>query len=947
MDTLPPSLRLPYFRYWGKARPSAAGPRWHLLAYHCLDVAAVGQVYLLQAPGMLNWLKEQLAVDDEDALVSWLVFWLALHDLGKFSLSFQAQRADLMGELQGAVPTHSQTGVRHDSLGMQCWSEHILPLAEGEGWFGIDSDIDEGLASWARAVTGHHGQPPLNSVPHLQRHFRQQDTEAAKLFATEARQLLLTPDAASLPSRSGTRFEKVSRELSWWVAGLAVLADWIGSNSEIFSYRDQADEDMGSYWPHALTMARRALRESGTLPSMNQGVLGFQALFPRIQQPSPLQSWAIDVPLLPGPQIHLLEDVTGAGKTEAAVMLAYRLMTDCGAEGFFIGLPTMATANAMYSRIADIYARLFADPRASLVLAHGGRHLVEEFAASVIAPGCDEGDARQQDESATRRCQRWLADHNKRALLSPAGIGTVDQALLGALQSKHQSLRLLGLARKVLIIDEVHACDHYMQRTLETLLQFHARAGGSAILLSATLTLRMKAALLRAFARGCGQAVLAPQALQYPLASSWSSADPDSLAEAAIATRRDVRRCVHVRYESERSAVLKGIVEALSAGRCVAWIRNTVADALEAQADMAALWPAERITLFHARFALGDRLDTEQKVLSLFGRDSRPEQRSGQLLIATQVAEQSLDVDLDLVVSDLAPIDRLIQRAGRLRRHVRDALGARLLEAGATDQRGEPWLWVLGPAWSEEPPADWFKKAFPKVARVYEHHGQLWLTARALQAGLLRMPDDARALIETVFGDDSELPAGLQRSANQAEGKAYGDAAQAMQNSIKLAKGYAREGLEWAADSVTPSRLGEDSIEVLLGRWEGDTLLPWCQRGSSHDWAYSTVKVAKRLIAEAVPPLSPARQTALQAQLERLPGGGQWVVLLALEPEGGRFTAQARSNRSDGESKVETWSYSDVIGLTKLQTPRAIAPGVAPHTCGEQVPSRPSLGSSP
>lgn len=916
MDTPSASVDASYFQYWGKARPLDDAAQWHLLPYHCLDVAAVGQIYLENSSGLVAWLKVQLALEDDNAVISWTVFWLALHDLGKFSLSFQAQRADVMGELQGNPATHSQTGIRHDSLGMQFWIDEVLPLAEDEGWFGVDLDSDDGLACWARAVTGHHGQPPLNHVSRLSLHFRPQDTRAAKQFSQAARALLLSPAAATIPELCASRFEQISRELSWWIAGLAVLADWVGSNADVFSYREQADATMAEYWPQALTLARQALQESGALPSPRPGAVGFQTLFPGIQMPSPLQAWAIDAPLNAGPQLHLLEDVTGAGKTEAAVMLAHRLMTNCGAEGFFIGLPTMATANAMYSRIAKVYELLFSGDLASLVLAHGGRKLVEEFAASVIVPGRDEGDARQLDESATRRCQRWLADHNKRALLAPAGIGTVDQALLGALQSKHQSLRLLGLARKVLIVDEVHACDPYMQRTLETLLEFHARAGGSAILLSATLTLRMKASLLRAFARGCGQDAMPPQSLQYPLATSWSSADPSVLIEAPLATRPDVRRGVHVRYEQGRAAVLKGIADALAAGCCVAWIRNTVADALEARAEMATLWPAEHITLFHARFALGDRLDIEQKVLDRFGPDSTPDRRSGQLLIATQVAEQSLDVDFDLVVSDLAPIDRLIQRAGRLRRHVRDASGQRLQEPGASDQRGAPWLWVLGPAWSETPPADWFKKAFPKVARVYENHGQLWLTARALRGGLLRMPDDARELIEAVFGDDSELPPGLQRSADQAEGKAYGDAAQAAQNSIKLAKGYLREGLEWAADSVTPSRLGEDTIEVLLGRWDGDALLPWCHRVTAHDWAYSTVKVAKRLIAEAVPPASAARLAIWQAQLEHLPGGGKWVVLLALEPKAGRYQARATGLAKRGEAPRETvWVYDTTAGL--------------------------------
>lgn len=907
-----------YFPYWGKARPEAEGPDLHLLAYHCLDVAAVGRVYLQRAPALLAWLSNQLGFADRAQLCDWVTFWLALHDLGKFSITFQGQRADLVERLQGEAPNNvGLAGVRHDSLGMQFWTDHVQLRAEDGAWFGDDLDVFDGIRCWAQAVTGHHGQPPLINVGHLSHHFRPRDAAAAQAFVNAARELLLPVGAAALPAAVGAQaFERISRELSWWIAGLAVLADWMGSNASIFKYRDTPSTSLPDYWQEALRLADIALLQSGVMPPARQAPRPFSELFPTIRQPSPLQNWAASVEITPGPQIHLLEDVTGAGKTEAAVTLTHRLMASGCADGFFIGLPTMATANAMYGRIAGVYDLLFANP-ASLVLAHGRKTLVEDFAASVIESGRDEGDASQLDESATRRCARWLADHNKRALLAPAGVGTVDQALLGALQSKHQSLRLLGLMRKVLVIDEVHACDAYMQRTLEVLLEFHAHAGGSAILLSATLTQRMKTALLKAFAKGCEHRVPALAATAYPLATSWSAAQPDTAVETAIATRPDVRRTVNVRYETDQSSVVAGIAAALAAGQCVAWIRNTVGDALEARAALAAHVPAEHITLFHARFTLGDRLDIEDAVLRTFGPGSGPAERAGRLLIATQVAEQSLDIDLDLVVSDLAPIDRLIQRAGRLRRHVRDASGRRLAEPGATDQRGEPCLWVLGPLWTDTPAASWFKQPFPKAAGVYPHHGQLWLTAKALLKGRFTMPDDARPLIETVFGDEGDVPKGLQGNANQAEGKAYGDASLADLKSVKLANGYVRKGMEWDPDTVAPSRLGEDTIDVLLGRWEGDQLKPWrADKPPQHAWAYSTVRVAKRLIAAAATEQSPAREAAKQAQLETLPGGGKWVVLLALESVAGRCLARAQAVAKEGQPpRIDVWTYDADSGL--------------------------------
>ena len=920
-----------YFSYWGKARPSDVGPDMHLLAYHALDVAAVGDVYLQRSPALLAWLAQQLGQTDLDATRAWVVFWLSLHDLGKFSISFQGQRADLVERLQGVAPVSlGAAGVRHDSLGMVFWSAHVQPQAQREAWFSDNPEYAEGLDFWARAVTGHHGQPPLEHVSHLGRHFNPKDVDAALDFAGAMRTLLLPRQAAGVATAlDANAFELVSRELSWWLAGLAVLADWIGSNAEIFKYRGTPDLALQDYWQQALGLATLALEQSEVLPSERQPERAFQQLFPSIQTPSPLQTWAASVALAPGPQIHLLEDVTGAGKTEAALMLAHRLMAQGCADGFFIGLPTMATANAMYERVAQVYGQLFPSVP-SLVLAHGRKTLVESFATSVVRPGHDENDVCQLDESATRRCSRWLADHNKRALLAPAGVGTIDQALLGALCSKHQSLRLLGLWRKVLVVDEVHACDAYMQKTLEKLLEFHACAGGSAILLSATLTQQMKSSLLQAYGQGLGYRGRALGAMAYPLVTTWAPHSALVATEVPLATRPEVRRTVQVHYASDPAAVLEHITAALAAGQCVAWIRNTVGDALAAYDDMALRIPVEHILLFHARFALGDRLDREDAVLDAFGTHSGPQQRAGRLLIATQVAEQSLDIDADLVVTDLAPVDRLLQRAGRLRRHVRDAQGQRLMAPGAQDERGPACLWVLGPVWTPTPSASWFREAFPKSTKVYPHHGQLWLTARALQAGAFTMPDDARALIEGVFGPDAEVPESLERNAQQAEGAAFAEASQAHMLSAKRQSGYCRaqRGLDWEAETVAPSRLGEETVDVLLARWDGNVLQPWCiDKAPRHAWAYSTVRVARRLIGQAAEESVLERVLARKNLSEQLPGGGKWVVVLGLDSREGLFEGTALAGKAGQAQDPVIWIYDSRRGLRREDAPGSKPPG--------------------
>ena len=499
------------------------------------------------------------------------------------------------------------------------------------------------------------------------------------------------------------------------------------------------------------------------------------------------------------------------------------------------------------------------------------------------------------------------------------------------LHSKHQSLRLLGLLRKVLVIDEVHACDVYMQGVLEVLLAFHARAGGSAVLLSATLPQRMKQGLLAAFARGAGQA--APQATDagYPLVTSWSAGAAKPLVQCQINTRPDVQRRVNVHSSSDTADVVAAIAQALAEGHCVCWVRNTVADALAAFAQFQpyfqARMAADKLLLFHARLTLRDRLDTEAQVLANFGKDSTAAQRAGRLLIATQVVEQSLDVDFDLLVTDLAPIDRIIQRAGRLRRHRRAPDGTPLSDPAAPDQRGQPWLWVLTPLWTDAPDARWFKAAFPKAAAVYAHHGQNWLTARALRGGegaadgSFTMPDDARRLIEGVFGADADIPPGLDANAIAAQGKGFADLTQAQMNTLTLSQGYQRGGIDWWADAQTPSRLGEASSTVTLARWVDGRLRPWADEPHHrpHGWAYSSLRLAERLIAATAPAADAQQQAALDATLAELPAQGRWTVLLplALTPQGWTGEALAAPRQGLAARRLR-WCYDAPTGLRLL-----------------------------
>ena len=855
-----------FFLYWGKAKPGLDGAAaFHSLPLHCLDVAATALVYVRQTAPLKNLLMQSFAFTSEAELESWLIFWLALHDVGKFSAAFQSQRFDLLQQLNPAASPHVYT-LRHDSLGMVFWDELLQETAIPQGWFGDKAeDYQDGLNFWMRAVTGHHGAPPKENHISLSQHTDQNRDYAAVLafIAALDTQILPIPLRNLTPRLPHDDFTARSSILSWWLAGLAVLADWIGSNTDFFPYHETAPTNLANYWQTAQDQATAALAKSEIQTRARREVLELRDIFPHIKTPSPLQAWAATVEISPGPQLHLLEDVMGAGKTEAAILLAQRLfVADC-ADGFFIGLPTMATANAMYARIAKVYQRLFHDAT-SMVLAHGQSDLVPEFAASVLREGPQENDPDQNDESASARCSNWLADHRKRALLAPAGIGTIDQAMLAVL------------------------C---------RLLEFHATLGGSAILLSATLPQHMKQQLVNAFARGREQGAGALACPAYPLATTWREDAP--VCETPLATRPDICRTLLVTYLDSEVRVLDLIRTALQNGQAVCWMRNTVADAMAAHRQFAAELPPERLTLFHARFTLAARLATEQAILRDFGRDSTPAQRAGKLVIATQVAEQSLDADWDVVISDLAPIDRLLQRAGRLQRHTRDVPGGRT-----------PRLYVYGPAYTPEPPANWYRQTLPGAAVVYSKHVESWLTAQLLQEGKIALPGDARRLIEAVFNPQQELPVGLLANADKAQGEDYSDQAQAISNLLNLASGYVRGNMDWWEEGQTPSRLGEASGPVVLLRWQSDTLQPWFSHPNPRAaLAYSSVRMALRLIKTSAP--DAARQQIIEQWLQSQPGQGKYLVVLPLQESEQGWIGQAL----DGKGKLRTWRYSDQVGL--------------------------------
>ena len=871
-----------FFGYWGKAGKQATGV--HLLPYHGLDVAAVGDVLLRRDDRLRRRIADCACLPD-DVFLGLVRFFLAVHDLGKFSYKFQEMNSEAM-RLLGRDPVGMVVpSERHDRLGWRFWDESLgaivragrLGGGSGRTWLRF-------WRGWGRAFLGHHGTPPDIAVSIAERpvaeDFGPADQQAAEAYLAETAELFELPRLlAEIREVAPGMEEGPIGRCSWFLAGLAILCDWLGSSTSYFP-PEIRPVSLAVYWrERALPLAERALVASGVLPNPVRDIAEPEHLLPHLagQDLSPLQRAAWEAGQTPGgPRLLIFEDLTGSGKTEAAILAAFGLMRQGLAEGIFFALPTQATSNAMYPRIAAVYPRLFATgSQPSLVLAHGSRELSETFLSSIEG---GIGEAYDSAEDGRAWCAAWLADHRKRALLASVGVGTLDQALLGVLPSRHQAIRLLGTGRSVLVVDEVHAYDEYVTGLLKTLLQFQAAQGGSAILLSATLPRALRQSLAAAYADGLQEVFPGPlscQSIAFPLATCLQRA---GLEERALPARKGTHRRTEVVFASSDGEVVKMVEAAIESNGCVLWVRNTVADAVAAYEQLVGRYGEDRVMLFHARFALCDRAEHEAEILERFGPGSATAARQARIVVATQVAEQSLDVDFDFVVSDLAPIESLIQRAGRCMRHPR---------ADRPRAFTSPRLVILAPPWDVPVTADWYAALSRGAARVYPFHGHLWLGAAWLREhGLFRLPEDARTMLEFVYGEGAEarVPPALRKHDKKAGEDADLAASWARHNALDLAAGYTADVNPWQDDENARTRLGEPTVTLRLCRVAADRLVPWDESGPKRlRWPRSDVSVRRarcaRIEADWV------QQSWMAAARDDMPDSGRWTQTLPLRAD--------------------------------------------------------------
>lgn len=696
---------------WGKTDQGARfsshqdgwsdGQGWLPLVQHLEDSRVVAaHLWETWVPGVVRRRLAE-ALGSEQGAAALYYFLAATHDIGKCTPAFAQLAHDVgRGELVAGM---ERAGLRSPRLGRQDRHRHTVTGEAAVRRYLVERwSFPVPRASAVASVTGsHHGLPQVDNT--LASHLAQQDTSAMgdKAWEQVRIEILDTMVARTGVAATLESLRDVAIPLTSLIdlTALVVMADWIASDTKRFPYDLVHAEARGD---HALTDLD--LRSPWEPPLAESAAPLFVDRFPGVGTgtPTPLQQAAVGAasaaaaaPLL------LIEAPTGAGKTEAALLAAEVLAARFGAGGVYVGLPTMATSNAMFGRVLRWVDQWPAVHDPSLWLAHGKAALNDQF-SSLVSDGRfqsvhDEDESPGEPAGATR-VSSWLQGRHK-GLLANVVVGTIDQVLMGALQVRHLALRHLALSGKVVVVDEVHAADTWMRSYLVRMLEYLGSYSTPVILLSATLPPDHRSELVAAYERG-RRNLLEPPVAQVrrrrrglpTLPASGDGTDPTfnpsgpgpddyplvTVADSEVrhhTVQHDTRRFeIHLACLDEGLDVLvEAVAEAIQDGGCVGVIRNTVRRAQEAFDALRDRF-GDVVELYHSRFLAADRAARERHLVSRLGPPGGPAERPSTLVVVgTQVLEQSLDIDLDLLVTDLAPIDLVLQRIGRLHRHKRDS----------------------------------------------------------------------------------------------------------------------------------------------------------------------------------------------------------------------------------------------------------------------------------
>lgn len=887
---------------WGKTAKETGARR--PLLFHMLDAANVARAMwetVLQRAGRQYYADAFGFVDDPVTPGNLVAFWAGLHDVGKAFPQFQEQNRVSNPLRHGEVSAIAASDILREGFAYPC-----------------------GLArQLATVLGGHHGVFPRSAdLQGIAPSRLGGPSWASKRLALAKRlhELLDRPPSPSI--------DALAQPVAMALAGFVSVADWIASNEEFFSFGMEGleTEEYAQRSRERAAKALESLHWSGWTPP--DAPEEMKTLFDVVRRhgANALQrALAQLAERLTTPGLVIIEAPMGEGKSEAAMYLADTWATKLGQRGCYFALPTQATSNQMFGRVREFLGTRYTNDAVILMLLHGHAALSAEFEAlkenaarfkGFSDIGSDEDDYRAPGLRNVLAAD-WFT-YRKRGLLAPFGVGTVDQILLAVLQTRHVFVRLFGLANKTVIVDEVHAYDAYMVTLLERLLEWLGSLRCSVVLLSATLPKERTAALMTAYAKGAGLESADWNDLlkqhTYPRVT-WVCGEEQGAKTVQTSPRstKDLRiEWVDGRLpESERKpfALAEKLRDALSEGGCAAIICSTVDRAQRVYHALKPYFPEAdagdghpELDLFHARYVFKDRETRERRARLRFGKPGgmvdcgkegvKPFQRPHRaVLVATQVIEQSLDLDFDLMVSDMAPVDLILQRAGRLHRHDRTDRPANLRE---------PILWLCAPE-REEDGVPTFDRG---TEIVYDRHVLLrsWFVLRTRRK--IGIPNDVEPLIESVYAYEhcfTMATAAMRRALDESnqsllkrEEHAYDEGRQ------RLIKPTGYSGELWRH---TQNCLEEDSPELhrahqAITRLSGPRVSVVCL--DEHDWGR---------LQEGSPTLD---GTAVRALLENaVPVGHRglvWELLESKAPPAFKQIALLRHCRmlsfEEGETRV-------------------------------------------
>ncbi|MEV1073902.1 CRISPR-associated helicase Cas3' [Micromonospora parva] len=835
---------------WGKTDRTGTSPvGWLPLWRHLADTADVaGRLWdhWLSA-AVRRRIADELPGGDADART--LAVWIAgVHDIGKATPAFACQAYVLADRMRDHGLHYDRDLIRTDRKYAPHATAGHLVLAD---WLQQQDWVDP--HPYAVVVGGHHGTPPTHESlcdAQVRRH----------LLGDQAWQHVQHEILTWMAERSGAAGRLVdwssvplSQPVQAALTGLVIVADWIASNEEFFPYvLDSADGDRLSAGWELLDLPVPWLPAAP--PASVDELFDARFELPAGATARPVQRAVAELAAsMPAPGMMIVEAAMGEGKTEAALAAVEILARRTGASGCYLALPTRATSDAMFARMLS-WLRQLPDTQVGrgdrdVRLAHGKAALNPEYdqlRMTSLPSGIGEDSG-----GAAIGVHGWLAGP-KRTLLSSFVVGTIDQLLFAALRGKHLVLRHLGLAGKVVVIDEAHAYDVYMGRFLDRALEWLGAYGVPVIVLSATLPAHRRAELMAAYDNGRhgplpppswrdrGKTKVDPYAalrtdLRYPLVTV-STNDRGAVATSCSDSGRNVDVTLR-RLDDDLPALGDLLRERLTDGGCVLVVRNTVARVQEtATALRAMLGPGTPVSVAHSRFMAVDRAAKDRWLRETFGPPGSGNRPHRHVVVASQVAEQSLDIDFDLLITDLAPIDLVLQRIGRLHRHPRD---------GRPGCLGRPECWITGADWNTEPP-----HPVAGSRRVY----QLAMLLRSaavllphLDGAPLRIPSDIAPLTQSAYGGEPLGPPSWQPATVEAEEKQRDEiAAKEMKaDGFRLASvdepgvpliGWLSGGVAGADDRAAQGHVRDtdaETLEVLLlvRTPDGLSLAPWIDGG--------------------------------------------------------------------------------------------------------------------